>query len=206
MKTAVETIFAGKDRSTTAVSRRCAATTWSSRWLHAGLGLGKGAGGEPGRPGARALLAPRIRVKSYEELNAWLLDQCIAHAKAHRHPEFKDQTVWQVFEAERPSLAPIPDGSTDFMPCRPCVSKTCLVRFDNNRYSVAASAIGRPVEIRAYAERIEIRQDGRWSASIPARSDATGRSDPWHAVPVRPQTRGAAQRRTVQELGPADRA
>ena len=41
------------------------------------------------------------------------------------------------------------------------VSKTCLVRFDNNRYSVAASALGRPVEVRAYADRIEVRQDGR---------------------------------------------
>ena len=28
------------------------------------------------------------------------------------------------------------------------VSKTCLVRFDNNKYSVTASAVGRPVEIR----------------------------------------------------------
>ncbi len=27
---------------------------------------------------------PRLRVKSYEELNAWLLDKCIAHTKAHR--------------------------------------------------------------------------------------------------------------------------
>ena len=41
------------------------------------------------------------------------------------------------------------------------VSKTCLVRFDNNKYSVAATAVGRQVEIRAYAERIEIRQEGR---------------------------------------------
>ena len=37
------------------------------------------------------------------------------------------------------------------------MSKTCLVRFDNNSYSVAASAIGRPVEVRAYADRIELR-------------------------------------------------
>ena len=41
------------------------------------------------------------------------------------------------------------------------VSKTCLVRFDTNKYSVAASAVGRPVAIRAYAERIELRRDGR---------------------------------------------
>jgi len=34
------------------------------------------------------------------------------------------------------------------------------VRFDNNKYSVQASAVGRPVEVRAYADRIELRQDG----------------------------------------------
>jgi hypothetical protein len=28
------------------------------------------------------------------------------------------------------------------------------VRFDNNRYSVSASAVGRPVEVQAYAERV----------------------------------------------------
>ena len=27
---------------------------------------------------------PRLRVTSYEELNAWLLDRCIAYAKGHR--------------------------------------------------------------------------------------------------------------------------
>jgi len=43
--------------------------------LHAGLGLGEGAGREPGRGGARAFFTPRLRVASYEELNAWLLDR-----------------------------------------------------------------------------------------------------------------------------------
>ena len=47
------------------------------------------------------------------------------------------------------------------------VSKTCLVRFDNNKYSVAASAVGRPVEVHAYADRIIIRQDGRIVAEHP---------------------------------------
>jgi hypothetical protein len=50
--------------------------------------------------------APRLRFKTYDELNAWLLDQCIAYAKAHRHPEFADRTIWEVFEAERPKLVP----------------------------------------------------------------------------------------------------
>ena len=94
--------------------------------------------------------APRIRVGSYEELNGWLLDQAIAYAKAHRHPELKDRTIWQVFEALRSSLVPYPGRFDGFHAVTASVSRTCLVRFDNNRYSVAASAVGRPVEIRAY--------------------------------------------------------
>ena len=66
-----------------------------------------------------------------------------------------------MFEAERGSLVPYAGRFDGFHAVPASVSKTCLVRFDNNRYSVAASAVGRPVEIRAYAERIEIRQDGR---------------------------------------------
>ena len=72
------------------------------------------------------------------------------------------------------------------------VSKTCLVRFDNNKYSVIASAVGRPVEIRAYADRIELRQDGR---IVGEHSRCYGRDqtiyDPWHYVPVLARKPGA---------------
>jgi hypothetical protein len=49
---------------------------------------------------------PRLRLKTYEEMNAWLLDKCIAYAKVHHHPELTEQTIWEVFEAERPKLVP----------------------------------------------------------------------------------------------------
>lgn len=81
------------------------------------------------------------------------------------------------------------------------VSKTCLVRFDNNKYSVMASAVGRPVEIRAYAERIELRQDGR---VVGEHRRVFGRDqsvfDPWHYVPCWRANLSAAQRGTVQGL------
>ena len=47
------------------------------------------------------------------------------------------------------------------------VSKTCTVRFDSNRYSVLATAVGRPVDVQAYADRIVIRQDGEVVAEHP---------------------------------------
>jgi transposase len=108
-----------------------------------------------------------------------------AHARAHRHPEQREQTVWQVFEAERPSLVRYAGRFDGFHAVPASVSKTCLVRFDHNRYSVAASAVGRPVEIRAYADRIELRQDGH---VVGEHRRCFGRDqtvfDPWHYVPV----------------------
>src|SRR6266481_3870847 len=135
---------------------------------------------------------PRLRFKNLDELNAWLLDQCIAYAKAHRHPELTDQTIWQVFEAERPKLVPYAGRFDGFHAVPASVSKTCLVRFDNNKYSVAASAVGRPVEVHAYADRIVIRQDGRIVAEHP-RSFGRGDTvyDPWHYVPVLARKPGA---------------
>jgi hypothetical protein len=135
---------------------------------------------------------PRLRVKNYDELNAWLLDQCVAYARAHRHPEQRDQTVWEMFEAERPNLVPYAGRFDGFHAVPVSVSKTCLVRFDNNRYSVAASAAGRPVELRAYADRIELHQDGR---PVGEHRRCFGRDqtvfDPWHYVPVPARKPGA---------------
>jgi len=135
---------------------------------------------------------PRLRVKSYEELNAWLMDQTIAYARAHRHPELRDRTVWEAFEAERPSLIRYAGRFDGFHAVPASISKTCLVRFDNNKYSVMASAVGRPVEIRAYADRIELRQDGK---IVGEHSRCFGRDqtvfDPWHYVPVLARKPGA---------------
>jgi len=66
------------------------------------------------------------------------------------------------------------------------------VRFDNNKYSVLSTAVGRPVEVQAYANRIVIRQDGIVVAEH-ARSFGRGETvyDPWHYVPVLSRKPGA---------------
>ena len=66
-------------------------------------------------------------MKSFDELNAWLLDQCVAYAKAHKHPELTDRTVWQVFEAERTNLVAVPGRFDGFHAVMASVSNTCLV-------------------------------------------------------------------------------
>ena len=135
---------------------------------------------------------PRLRFKTYEELNAWLLDKCVAYAKTHRHPEIADKSIWEAFEEERPKLVPLRSRFDGFHAVSAAVSKTCLVRFDNNKYSVKACAGGHPVEIHAYADRIVIRQDG---VVVAEHRRVFGREatiyDPWHYVPVLARKPGA---------------
>ena len=162
MKTAVDTVFVGKDRQ---YNRRF--LQMCSHHLVEPVACTPASGWEKGQVENQVGLVrerfftPRLRFKSYAELNAWLLDRCLSHAKAHPHPEWPDRTIWEVFEEERPRLIPYSGRFDGFHALPASVSKTCLVRFDNNKYSVNASAVGRPVEIHAYADRVVIRQDGR---------------------------------------------
>jgi transposase len=193
MKTAVETIFVGKGRL---YNRRF--LQMCSHYLVDPVACTPASGWEKGQVENQVGLVrerfftPRLRFKTLDELNGWLLDKCIAYAKAHRHPEFVDRNIWEVFEAERPKLVPYAGRFDGFHAVPASISKTCLVRFDNNKYSVAASAVGRPVEVQAYADRIVIRQDGRIVAEHP-RSFGRGETtyDPWHYVPVLARKPGA---------------
>jgi hypothetical protein len=104
MKTAVEAVFIGKDRQyNRRFLRMCGhylvepvactpASGWEKGQVENQVGLVR-----------ERFFTRRLRVASYEELNAWLLDRCVAYAKAHKHPELADCTIRQAFEAERPS-------------------------------------------------------------------------------------------------------
>ena len=193
MKTAVDAIFVGRER---AYNRRF--LQMCSHHLVEPVACTPASGWEKGQVENQVGLvrerffAPRLRVRSYEELNALLLDRCVAHARANRHPERRERTIWEAFEAERPALVPYAGRFDGFHAVPASVSKTCLVRFDSNKYSVAAGAAGRPVEVRACAERIEVRQDGR---VVGEHRRCFGRDrtiyDPWHYVPVLVRKPGA---------------
>jgi hypothetical protein len=141
---------------------------------------------------------PRLRVSSYEELNALLLDRCVAYAKAHKHPEIADRTIWQAFEAERAHLVPIvAHGSTGRFDGFHSV--TCLGLQDlpgslstttstrSPRVPSAGRSRSRPMPIASSSART-----GRSSASTPAVSAAAEACyDPWHYVPVLARKPGA---------------
>lgn len=193
MKTAVETVFVGKERQ---YNRRF--LQMCSHYLVQPVACTPASGWEKGQVENQVGLVrerfftPRLRVKSLDELNVWLLDKCIAYAKAHRHPEQTEQMIWQVFEEERGSLVHYVGPFDGFHSVPASVSKTCTVRFDNNKYSVLSTAVGRPVEVHAYADRIVIRQDG---VNVGEHQRCFGRGEtaynPWHYVPVLARKPGA---------------
>ena len=115
--------------------------------------LGTEKGRFSGRTRRNLAVAILYARRSFDELNDWLLDRCVAYAKAHK----------PVFEAERASLIAVPGRFDGFHAVMASVSKTCLISFDRNKYSVSSQAVGRDRTIY----------------------------DPWHYVPVLTRKPGA---------------
>ena len=193
MKTAVDGILVGKERR---FNRRF--EEMCSHYLVEPVACTPGAGWEKGQVEnqvgtvRKRFFAPRLRFATFDEMNGWLEARCVEYAKAMAHPEFKDRKVWDVHSEEKASLVPWTGPFDGFHETTAAASKTCLVRFDRNRYSVMAKAANRPVGIRAYAGRIEIRLDGEVVANhcrVFNRDKVM--YDPWHYLPVLARKPGA---------------
>ena len=193
MKTAVEAIFVGKARQ---YNRRF--LQMCSHHLVEPVACTPAAGWEKGQVENQVgtlrdqLFRPKPRVSSLAELNAWLEDQCIAYAKRHQHPEFKDRTIWDVFQDERASLMELRGPFDGFVEKAVRASTTCLIMADHNRYSVDARAAGRMVLVRSHAERIVVLLD---DAVVAEHVRQFRRNqivyDPWHYLPVLMRKPGA---------------
>ena len=193
MRTAVDAVFVGRERM---FNRRF--LQMCSHYLVEPTACTPASGWEKGQVENQVnvvrerFFKPRLRFACFAEMNAWLLERCVTYAKGHPHPERRDSTVWEMFEAERPSLVPYAGPFDGFHAKAASVSKTCLVQFDKNKYSVMSQAVGRPVEVHAYADRIRVRWDG---GVIADHERCFGRDqtlyDPWHYVPVLARKPGA---------------
>ena len=193
MKTAVQTVIVGKAR---AYNRRF--VEMCSHHLVEPVACTPGAGWEKGQVDSQVghvrgrMFLPRPRGRSYAEINAWLEDRCIAEAKRRRHPTLKDKTVWEVNEQERAYLMAYRGSFDGFHAVEAAVSKTCLVRFDRNQYSVKCRAVGRTVDVCAYADRIVIRQDGETVGEHPRCYERNKvLYNPWQYVPILKRKPGA---------------
>lgn len=193
MKTAVDRVQKGKSRD---VNPRFYAML--GHYLVEPTFCNPAAGWEKGRvekgvqDGRRDLFVPRPQFESLEHLNAWLEAECRAIAERARHPELRDQTVAEVYAAEREKLLPLTVPFDAFIEHPVRVSPTCLVSFERNRYSVHAAWANRVVSLRAYADHIKVVADGEVIAEHARRFGRGHTAYDWqHYLPVLERKPGA---------------
>ena len=193
MKTAVTTVFVGKER---VFNRRF--LVMADHYMVEPTACSPAAGWEKGQVEHQVqtirgrFFQPRLRFASIEELNGWLEAECLRWAVRHAHPEQKELTVAEALELERPALQPMLAPFDGFHETAHAVTGTCLISFDRNRYSVMAKAARRSVQVRAYADRIVVRLGDEVIAEH-ARHFGRDRTiyDPWHYLPVLANKPGA---------------
>jgi transposase len=157
MKTAVDKVRRGKAR---VVNARFQAMV--SHYLFEAEFCNPAAGWEKGqieknvRDSRHRIWQQAPEFKDLNELNDWLEQRCLDLWQSMKHPEYKDRTIAAVWEEEREQLMSVPTSFDGFVEHSKRVSSTCLITFDNNRYSVPATFANRPVSLRVYADRLVI--------------------------------------------------
>ena len=193
LKTVVNKILGGKERNfNSRFTQLC------SHYLFEPISCTPGAGWEKGQVenqvglARRRFFTPRIKARDFRELNETLKEQCINWAKTHKHPTFSDKTVWEAYTEEKPYMINLPPSFDGYAERPARVTPGSLVTYDRNRYSVECSQVGRPVQLRVYADRIVIVSNGR---VVGQHDRHFGRNktifDPWHYLPALERKPGA---------------
>ncbi len=193
MSTAVTKVLEGKSRI---FNRRF--LQMCSHYLVEPVACTPGSGWEKGQVEKQVknirewLFTPRPRFKDIEELNVWLEEQCIVIGKKRKHPEFKERTIWELFQQEKETLIPVHfqfDGYAE-RECR--VSSTGLVNYDRNHYSVSSKVVGQSATVLATADLIQIVKNGE---VVGEHIRQFGRDktiyDPWHYLGILERKPGA---------------
>jgi hypothetical protein len=157
MKTAADIIGHGKERT---VNKRFLAM--ASHYLFESDFCNPAAGWEKGQVEKSVLDArPRLfhdapNFDSLADLNSWLEQRCFALWKEIVHPEFKQQSVYQVWQEEQLRLMPMPQTFDGYVEHSKRVSTTCLITFERNRYSVPAAYANQASSLHVYPDRLEM--------------------------------------------------
>jgi transposase len=155
MKTAVDRVGRGKARTVNAKFQAMVSHfMFEAEFCNPAAGWEKGQIEKNVRDARYRLWHEAPDFKDLDELNIWLEHRCKTLWQEIRHPEYKDQTIVEVWSEERTSLMSVPAPFDGFVELSKRVSSTCLVTFENNRYSVPPSFANRPMSLHEYADKI----------------------------------------------------
>lgn len=139
----------------------------------------------------RNFLAGQPAFETYEELNAYLLEQC--RQADERTVYGQPHSVGEAWEEERPHIRSLP--AHDFGCCasrEARLNKYSQVQFETNRYSVPTDQAYRTVTLRAYPFQVEvIYQDQVLARHVRCYERHQDIIDPLHYLPLLEQRPGA---------------
>ena len=159
MKTAVDKVWAGKQRT---VNARFEAMTghylFEAEFCNRAAGWEKGIVEKNVQDRRRGIWreAGERRWRSLEELNTWLQGACVESWSHMRHPQWPELTVEDVWQDEQTRLMPCPTAFDGYVEQPVRVSSTALIHFQRNRYSVPCEWVNEVVSLRAYPDRLVV--------------------------------------------------
>jgi len=117
---------------------------------------------------------------------------CLNWSKTRQHPEFKERTIFEVYEEEKPHLIEYRGEFEGYRLHPTVVSSLSLVQYDTNMYSVPCEYVGLSVQIKSYAWRIVVLHESKIIGEH-ARCFKRYQKiyNPWHYVPVLERKPGA---------------
>ena len=157
MKTAVDKVIRGKLRQ---VNKRFEAMAshylFEAQFCNPASGWEKGQVEKAVRDARHSVWQHAPAFDSLDSLNIWLQERCKQLWFEQTHPEDKQRTLGQCWLEERSHLMPMPVPFDGFIEHSKRVSSTCLITFEQNRYSVPASFANRVISLRVYPQRLVI--------------------------------------------------
>ena len=193
MKTAVKKILIGKERVFNEKFIQMA-----SHYLFKPVACTPASGWEKGRvekqvgDTRRNFFTPILKGETYDAINLQLQEKCLGWSKSKRHPELQDQTVLEVYEAEKGSLIAYRGAFTAYRLHSTVVSSSSMVNYDTNMYSVECAYVGLAVHIQSYAWSIIIMHEDNIIGQHNRCFDRYQRIyNPWHYVPALERKPGA---------------
>lgn len=157
MKTAVDRVGRGKERQ---VNKRFQAMVshylFEAEFCNPAAGWEKGQVEKGVRDARHRLWQDAPVFSSLEALNHWLHQRCRALWQELPHPENRRRTIEAYWQEEQTHLMPPPVAFDGFVEYTKRVTSTCLITYENNRYSVPASFANQAVSLRVYADRLVV--------------------------------------------------
>lgn len=161
MKTAVDKVGRGKHRT---VNVRFQAMVshylFEAEFCNPAAGWEKGQVEKNVRDSRHRIWHQAPRFVDLNSLNTWLEQRCQALWQESTHPTQRHRTIEAVWQEEQPSLMDSLTPFDGYIAHTKRVSSTCLIVFDNNRYSVPASFANRPISLHVYTDQLVIIAEG----------------------------------------------